>query len=73
MALVGPGPEQVAGWLGPRGGVPDATRLGRAGVDGGMLLGLAGVGQVGEEVRPLHIEPAVEERIEAPQDRLARV
>jgi hypothetical protein len=65
--------RQAAGWSGPLGGVPDAACLDQAGVDGGLLLGLTGIGQVGEEVRPLRIELAVESRIQPPDDLLAGV
>jgi hypothetical protein len=47
---------------GARGRVPDADRLNLAGVDGGLLLGLAGVGQVGEEVWRVGGVPAGEPR-----------
>ena len=40
--------SQLAG-SGSRGGVPDAARPDLAGVDSGLLLGLARIGEVGEE------------------------
>src|SRR5919107_3452193 len=56
----------------PGGGVAGADRPDQAGVDGRLLLGLAGGGQAAEEVRVLGLEPAGEPRIQPPHDLLAR-
>jgi hypothetical protein len=52
---------------GARGGVADADGLDLAGVDGGLLLGLASTGQVGEEVRRVGGVLAGEPRLQPAQ------
>src|SRR6266542_2649762 len=53
--------------------VADAVGRDVAAVDGGLLVGLGGVGQIGEEVRPERAPPAAEPRVEPGQDLLAGV
>jgi len=48
----------------PPAGIPDPRRLELPGIDRGLLLGLAGVGKVGEEVRPVGAQPPLKPRIQ---------
>jgi len=61
-ALAQPGPRRTRS--APRGGVAGADRPDQAGVDGRLLLDLAGGGQAGEEIRVLGREPAGEPRVQ---------